>query len=88
MQLFPGIPHGELPLDAVGARIALGNVGGHLGLEGRFVGDTPVQARLGEHGEFHFSHIEPASMLGRVVDFQAFGDGPGLFGWKGFILKT
>jgi hypothetical protein len=24
-------------------------------------------------------------MFGRVVDFQAFGDGPGLFGWKGFV---
>jgi len=48
-------------------------------LRGTSSGMRRSRARLGEHGEFQSGYIAPASMFGRVVDFQAFGDGPGLF---------
>ena len=46
--------------------------GAHFSLERLGVGDAPVEALAGQHGEFRFGHVKPTAVLGRVVPLEAF----------------
>src|SRR5574341_2293525 len=58
----------------------------HLAFERGFVGDVRAQFAQ-EHAELDFSHVEPASMLGRVMKDQAPGNAVSFGGFKGFIER-
>src|SRR5258708_11877092 len=72
-----------LDLDArcigrAGPRVALGG-------EGSEIGDAPVETLVDEYADLYLDHVEPAGVLGRVVEFQAAQDPSCLFGWKRFV---
>ena len=50
--------------------IALGFPGGGLALEHCWVRQTPAQALAAEDRELQLRHVEPATVLGRVVKLQ------------------
>jgi len=56
---------------------------GHFAGEGRLVGNSAIEALGRESAEFGFGHIEPASVLWRVMRFEAFDEPSRLLGRKG-----
>ena len=59
--------------------------GGDFVDEGLFVGDATVEALGGQDAEFGLRQIEPASVLGRVMPFEALDQPPGFGGRKGLV---
>src|SRR5215207_6329485 len=53
-----------------------------LPFQGRLVGQPPVQALLGQHGQLDLGHVQPAAVLGGVVQLQPIGQPPGLGRWE------
>ena len=53
--------------------------------EGLFVGDAAIETLSGEDAEFGFGQIKSATMLGRVVPFEALDQPSGFGGRKGFV---
>src|SRR5271165_3680883 len=53
----------------------------------RLVGDAAIEALGREHGEFGFGHVEPASVLGRVMPFEPFDEATRFGGGKGFVER-
>ncbi len=53
----------------------------------RLTGDAAVEALGGEGGEFGFDHVEPASVLGRVMPFEPFDEATRVCGGEGFGAK-
>ena len=77
LEFDPSIGGGEAPVNGGPLDIAIMHPGGDLIDEGGFVRNAAVQALAGQDAEFRFGHVEPASMLGRVVDFQLVTQSPG-----------
>ena len=75
MQFSASILDREAPVDAGAIRIA-------FFLECM---DTPPQTAAAEHAELDFGHVEPASMLGSVVEPQTSGDASGFVRHKSHI---
>src|SRR5215470_13416020 len=69
-----GIGGCKAPVSLVVMDVAVVLPGVDLALEGRLVGDTPVEALAGQNGELGLGHIEPAAMLGREVPFEPLGE--------------
>ena len=55
-------------------------------VEGVDVGDAPSQALPGTAGQFDLSDVEPASVLGGVVDLQSAGESEGLL-WRERLVE-
>src|SRR5215207_8069028 len=80
LELDPGIRGRKAPVDAT-ARSVAGRLPGHdLPLQRRLVGQPAIQALLGQHGKLDLGHVQPAPVLGGVVQLQLVGQPPGLRG--------
>ena len=75
----------EAPIGFGVVRIAVVLPGGDFVDEGLFVGDATVEALGGQDAEFGFRQIEPASVLWRVMPFEALDQPPGFGGRKGLV---
>ena len=73
LELDPGILSGEAPVDPTSGAVARRLPFRDLPLQGRPVGQPPVQALLRQHGKLDLGHVQPAPMLGRVVQLQPIG---------------
>ena len=73
-ELDAGVISCELPVSDGVIFVARFDPRGDLAHQVGFIGDTPIQALRRENGEFGFRHVEPASMLWRVVPFEAFDE--------------
>ncbi len=49
------------------------------------IGNSPIQALSIQGAELDFCHVEPTAMLGRIMDFEAFCQPPGLFRFKRLV---
>ena len=61
----------EHPIDAGSGGISLLLPGGGLGDETRVAFDAAVKALAGEDADLDLDHVEPARMLGDVVELEA-----------------
>src|SRR3712207_9574962 len=61
---------GEMPVRLGSDAIALGFPGGGLALEHCWARQTPAQVLAAEDRELQLRHVEPATVLGRVVKLQ------------------
>ena len=61
---------GERPLGRGGVGISAFEPSGRFRGHGVGVGQTPVQARAGQHAELRFSPIQPTPALGRVRELK------------------
>ena len=68
--------------------IALEEPGRDLLLECRDIGDAAVEALPRQDGQLGFRHVEPASMLWRVMPLEAFGDPWCFGGWESLIERS
>jgi hypothetical protein len=59
--------------------------GRDLRLEGLEVWHSSIEALSTEYTQFDLRHVEPAAMLGRVVDLELVGGAPGLRRLEGLI---
>lgn len=64
----------ELPIGFGVVLVSVVLPGGYFFVEGLLVGDAAAQALPGQNGEFGFGHVEPASVLGRVMPFEPFDE--------------
>jgi hypothetical protein len=93
LKLGPGVLSGEPPGSGSFGLVALSFQGGNLSCESRLISDTPVQALVAKHTELNLRHpfgsaqdrIEPAAMLGSVVELQTPEYPPGLLGRESFV---
>src|SRR5512134_3511340 len=76
VQFGSGMVEGEAPLRGGALGIALGLPGCDLAGERLLVGDAPVEALAAEHGELQFGHVEPAAVLGRVMEVEPLEQSP------------
>ena len=67
---------GKHPVDTSALAIAPPLPVRDLGHEHRFVGDSAVEALPDHDPDFDLDHVEPAGVLGRVVEFEAAQDSP------------
>src|SRR3974390_3347910 len=68
-QFDAGVLGRELPVGFGVMVVSMALPGRGFFLEGLFVGDAAAQALGGENGEFGLGHVEPASVLWRVMPF-------------------
>src|SRR5215207_3314422 len=68
LELDAGVLGGEPPVDTTTGPVARHLPGCDLLLRGRLVGQAAVQALLGQHGQLELGHVQPAAVLGGVVD--------------------
>ena len=78
MKLAASIADRETPVDGLVFAVALGNVGVDASSQSCLIANAAGQTGTRQNGEFHFGHIEPTAVLGRVVKFQPLGDGASL----------
>ena len=80
-----GILTGKLPVYNGPRGVALRRQGHSLPPERRGVRDAAGQALPAEHPDFNLRHIEPATMLGRIVELQSAQHPPGLGRREGLV---
>ena len=68
MEFGSGVLDAEAPVDAGLSFVALHFEGLNLSAESLLVGETSAEATAGEDAELDLRHVQPAAMLGRVVD--------------------
>lgn len=73
-ELDAGVMSCELPVSDGVIFVARLDPRGDLAHQVGFIWDTPIQTLRRENGKFGFRHVEPASMLWRVVPFEAFDE--------------
>src|SRR5512132_2922520 len=78
LELDAGILGGEPPVHAAASRVAGRLPRGDLPREGHLVGQPPVQALPGQHTQLDLGHVQPAAVLGCVVQLQPVGQPLGL----------
>src|SRR6266511_6098127 len=67
LELDPGILGRETPVHPTTSSVAGRLPRRDLPLQGRPVGQAAVQALPGQHGKLDLGHVQPAAMLGGVV---------------------
>jgi hypothetical protein len=67
--------------------VSVGDPGGDLVGDRRFVGNAAIETLRGEDAEFGFGQVEPRSMFGRVMPFEASDQAPSLGSRKGFVKR-
>ena len=75
MEFAASITDRKSPVDRLPLGIALGNIGIDASSQGGVIANAASKAGARQDGEFHFGHIEPATVFGGVVEFQLSGDG-------------
>jgi hypothetical protein len=78
----------EHPFDAGSRGIALPFPGGDFGCEALVDGDAPVQALAAQHANLDLDHVEPAGVLGNVVELQSAPDVTRLCRGEGLIERA
>ena len=78
LELDPRVVCCELPVDAGRAGVALFFPGCHCVGQGLLVGYAAVGALATQDAELALGDVEPAPMLGRVMDLQAVPDALGV----------
>src|SRR6266487_924689 len=73
LELDPSILGGKAPVDPASGAVARRLPRCDLPLQGRPVGQPPVQALLRQHAQLDLGHVQPAPVLGRVVQLQPIG---------------
>ena len=76
---------GESPVDGTTKPIAAFFPRGDLGDERPGVGDATVEALAPQAAQFDLGHVQPATVLRRVVQLQFCGKTMGLFGRKSLV---
>ena len=71
----------EHPFDASGGGIALSFPGSNFGFDLCLCGDPPVQALAAQDSDLDFNHVEPAGVLGDIVELQS-AQNPARFVWR------
>src|SRR5262245_27592351 len=69
-QLDAGIGGCKAPVSFDVMNIAVAEPGSDLSLEVATVRDAPIETLTGQDSELGLGHIQPASVLGRVVPFE------------------
>ena len=85
MQFSASILDREAPVDAGTIRIAFFLECMDTPPQDSLIRNTPPQTAAAEHAELDFGHVEPASMLGSVVEPQTSGDASGFVRHKSHI---
>src|SRR6266699_6867203 len=80
LELDAGIVGGEPPVDTTASAVAGCLPRCDLPLQGRPVGQPPVQALPSQDGKLDLGHVQPAAVLGRVMQLQLVGQPFGLRG--------
>ena len=75
----------EVPLDAGCMFIAVALPCSQLLAEQSYIFNPPGQALACHYIKLYFSNIQPASMLGSVMDFKLFCNSAGFRCWKCFV---
>src|SRR5437764_8942245 len=75
----------EHPIDPSAAGIALSFPGVDFFDEQFWVVDSAVQALAAQNADLDLNHVEPAGVLGGVVEFEALQNAPGFGGRKGLV---
>ncbi len=57
----------------------------HFLLESRNIGKALTQTLPDQDRQFNFNHVEPGTMLGRIVEFEFLGNPQGFGRFKGCI---
>src|SRR6266487_3098164 len=73
LELDPSVLGREAPVDTTTGPVARHLPRGDLPLQGRPVGQPPVQALPGQHTQLDLGHVQPTAMLGRVMQLQPIG---------------
>ena len=67
--------------------VTAGLPGGDFVSQGRPVRDTPIQTLTGQNAEFGLSHVQPTSMLWRIMPLEPLNQPARLGGGKGFVER-
>src|SRR5712691_10448833 len=86
LELDPGVLGRKAPVDATTRSVACRPPRCDLPLQRRPIGQAAVQALPGEHGKLDLGHVQPAAMLGGVVQLQPIGQPLGL-GWLERLIQ-
>jgi hypothetical protein len=81
-ELDAGISRCKAPVSLVVMVVAAVLPDVDLTLEGGPIWNTPIEALAGQNGELGLGHIEPATVLGRVVPFEPLDETAGFLGWE------
>src|SRR6266511_747439 len=73
LELDPGILGREAPVDATTGSVACRLPGHDLPLQRQPISHPPIQALLRQHAQLDLGHVQPAAMLGCVVDLEPVG---------------
>ena len=73
LEFTAGVLSGEPPVYDGASIVALAFEGGNLLPQQHFIADPAVQTLSAEDAQLDFSHVQPASVIGCVVQLQAFG---------------
>ena len=87
MEFGSGVLDAEVPVDSGLSLVSFLFQNVNLPAEGLLVGDALFEAAAGEDTEFDLRHIQPASMLGGVVELQPPRYAPCLHRWKGLVQR-
>lgn len=60
----------------------------HFEGEGLLVGDTPVKTLRGEKTQLGFGHVQPAAVLGGIVDLEALDQAARFGGREGLVQRS
>src|SRR5690348_4248615 len=85
LQLDAGIGRGELPFGFSMILVATVLPSCDFLDQSLFVWNTPIETLGGQHTKFGFRHVEPTSVLRRVVPLEPLDEPAGLLGGKGFV---
>src|SRR6266496_4147045 len=87
LELDAGVGGREAPVDPSVGGVAGGLPGGDLAFQRRAVAQPAVQALLGEHAQLDLGHVQPAAVLGPVLDLQLVGKPFGLGGFGRLVQR-
>lgn len=76
MELDSGVRCGEAPGDRAGTGVAVVCPGRGFGGEGVTVANAPVETLTGENAQLDLGHVQPATMLRRIVHLQLLPEPP------------
>jgi hypothetical protein len=87
LELDSGILGRKAPVDATARSVAGRLPGRDLPPQRRLVGQPPIEALLGQHGKLDLGHVQPAAVLGGVVQLKPVGQSLGLGRLKRLIQR-
>src|SRR5487761_892458 len=87
LEFRPGIRYPEPPVHRGMLLVALPFPGTNLLRKCLRVGDAPFQALLVQDRQLDLGHVQPTTVLGRVMEFQAISNPLGLLRLEGFVER-